>query len=177
MTPPRRHSATDDSLVEDVLTDDPRARQALAATLVATRQAAARRRLRKRLTRAAGTLVLLAGLAVAATRWHRPRATAPPLARARPPVSQPTAATAFVAVTTRPDWAPPTVTTRPSPAAVLTTSAESVTIVSTRTTTAPFSLATEADLFAAAGARPAALRRHRDGTGHWVWLDRPARPR
>ncbi|MFN0125956.1 MAG: hypothetical protein ACKV19_04635 [Verrucomicrobiales bacterium] len=178
MTPPRRHPPIDDSLVEDVLIDEPLMRQALAASLLATRQAAAQRRLRKRLTQAAGMLVLLACLAVAASGWHWPRVTPPPLAHQQPPAAVPSSpVAAFVSVTTRPEWAPSTVATTPLPTGLLTTSTESVTIVSTRATTTPYSLATEADLFAAAGSRPAALRRHPDGTGHWVWLDSPARPR
>jgi hypothetical protein len=177
MTPPRRHPGNDDCLVDDVLTEDPRARNALAATLITTRQAAAGRRRRRRLTRAAGTLVLLAGLAVAATRWHRSRATSPALAASRPASSPSSPSSAFVSVTTRKDWAPRTVATTPPPAGDLKTSTDSVVVISTPAATPPFSPATEADLFAAAGSRPAALRRHRDGTGHWVWLDQQPRPR
>jgi hypothetical protein len=69
------------------------------------------------------------------------------------------------------------VATIPSPAGILKTSTDSVVVISTPAAIPPFSPATEADLFAVAGSRPAALRRHRDGTGQWVWLDQQAHPR
>ena len=136
---------------------------ALAESLAATRAAARRRRIARRTGRlGALALVLATGAAVLLRHPAREQSVA---TLAPPPVARP----GFITLTTQPDMSPASPRLSSPPALVVTTSTSGISIVSTRSAPEP---ATESDLFAAAGSRPAALQRHPDGTSTWIWLDR-----
>lgn len=165
MTPSTRHR-----LLEDTLHPD-----ALAESLAATRRSARHRRIFRRTAR---TGAVAMGLGAAAwLGFIRPRPSAvvdrptdlvsPSIAQSRPPhrlvTTEATAGPLRVRTTPSSTVSPPPPRATPG-----------VLIVSTRSHPSVVPRATEDDLFAAAGPRPAALHRLPDGTAKWVWLDRDA---
>jgi len=152
MTPVTRIDLLDESL----------ASPALVESLAATRAAARRRRIWRRSSRLGALAAVLATtLAILIRHPTRPES----VARAKQAaVANPS----FLAIATRPDPGPGTPAVSSPPVVVVATSKVGVMMVSTRLAPAP---ASEADLFAAAGPRPAALQRHPDGTSSWMWLD------
>jgi hypothetical protein len=152
MTPVTRMNLLDETVLP----------QTLSESLTATRAAARRRRILRRTSRLGAVAALLA--ASAGILLRQPAQTDAVARPAPTPLTHP----GFIAIATRPD--PTAVTTaQSSPSVVVVETANSgVTVVSTQLPPVP---ASEADLFAAAGSRPAALQRHHDGTSSWMWLD------
>ncbi len=163
-------------LIEDTLHPD-----GFADSLATLRRAARRRRIARRTTRAAAALALAAIAALILIRSPRSDDFAGPAAQDTPaPTPAPPAPHAPPAAPATPA-ACLVVTTKPAAPGLLIQSAKAhdivvrttpgVQSVSSRQSPAPLPRATEDDLFAAAGSRPAALHRLPDGKARWLWLD------
>jgi hypothetical protein len=148
---------THSCLLEEVLLPS-----AFEDSLAATRRAARRRRVRRRAVRS-GTVLCL--LVVAGWFVFQRVEIIPPVTVASTPDTATVAlapAPTFVLITTTPATVSAVVRTAAAPAAV---------IVSSRDMTSVTPRASEDELFALAGPRPAALHRLSDGSARWMWLD------